>query len=934
MLDYIKIFKKAILIVCMLYSLPLYSVYRVNTDIYEWKSLKTDHFEIIHPEGYENAALMGAETAEKGYLRISKVLKHELSQVIPIIIYPSDIDFQQTNILPGVIPGSVGGFTEFLKHRVVVPFSPDKKQFRHVVVHELVHAFQFDIIKNSGETYVGLVNIPLWYIEGMAEYLSIGFDKSADVFMRDAVLNDIFIDLHNFTRGAAYTQYQFYKQGQSFFYFLEKEYSSDLIRKIFTDTLLIGNFAKAVEKNTKKSVTELSIEWHRYFKKIYFPKIAEKNYDDENVIKLTRHIEERRNVYSAPSVSPDGKFIAYLSTGKFSYNLFVAEIKNNRIVNEKKIDTADLTGTDYLNISTNVLNWTKDGGRLLYCKRVNNRDVLTIYDFKKEKFVFEFVIPTRNALYPAISSDSKKVVFVSDVNTQRDLYCLYLKDKTIEKITNNIDVESDPSFDDSSSLIYYVSKENKSFYGEEKSKIIQYNIDTGDTKTLLESEYNYSSPKNYNGKLYYVSDEEGADNLYSYDLETNIIEKHTNSLIGVYNPVFSQNKVFYTVYNYSGFDIVSKDKLVNYEKIENDRLYYFNETENYNQNAVTGFYSPPSGIYKDYLFFMVGGTVGYGIAGVAAGSYSDLLGEKEFNFTTEILYYDSQNREINYDVQYMLKKYRTDYYIRGYRQKNPFGIYSVSSFNDFINNTYHDLANIYYYGVETGAIYPLNMVSALGISSSFENIEYDYSDLSGKQDVKKKIISISTFYNYSDADYALFGPVNGQELSVKYEESFTLDKESYRSIELATGKYFLLGNISIFSLNFSMGKYFGENAEDFSLGGYNSLRVYNYGKFSGRQYFLFTAEFEFILIKYIVPGFLPNFVLSNIGFSVFTDIGSAWSGDYSFPDNGKLNDLKTVFGYGYRFHINPQMYLKLDFSYPFDGKNFGEKVLQFSIAYK
>ena len=45
----------------------------------------------------------------------------------------------------------------------------------HVLGHELVHAFQYDITNtNVSSGNAGALGLPLWFIEGMAEYLSIG----------------------------------------------------------------------------------------------------------------------------------------------------------------------------------------------------------------------------------------------------------------------------------------------------------------------------------------------------------------------------------------------------------------------------------------------------------------------------------------------------------------------------------------------------------------------------------------------------------------------------------------------------------------------------------------------------------------------------------------------------------------------------------------
>jgi hypothetical protein len=114
-----------------------------------WNSISADHFVVYFDKGADSLAMRTLDLAEKTQAIFSKRTGHQLSKRIPIILYASHQDFAQTNITPDLIEGSTGGFTEALRDRVVVPFSGSYEDFRHVLVHELVHAFQFDVFYNS-----------------------------------------------------------------------------------------------------------------------------------------------------------------------------------------------------------------------------------------------------------------------------------------------------------------------------------------------------------------------------------------------------------------------------------------------------------------------------------------------------------------------------------------------------------------------------------------------------------------------------------------------------------------------------------------------------------------------------------------------------------------------------------------------------------------
>ena len=110
----------------------------------EWSFIQTDHFDVYYSEGGYDQAVFAAQTADSAYQLLCQDYNWELPQGgrITIVTYQSHNDFSNTNLTGGVVPESVGGFTEFYKNRVVVPFQGSWEDFRHVIHHELNHAFQ------------------------------------------------------------------------------------------------------------------------------------------------------------------------------------------------------------------------------------------------------------------------------------------------------------------------------------------------------------------------------------------------------------------------------------------------------------------------------------------------------------------------------------------------------------------------------------------------------------------------------------------------------------------------------------------------------------------------------------------------------------------------------------------------------------------------
>src|SRR5439155_12032360 len=165
---------------------------QVQYDRFQWHVKETEHFLIYYYPEEAQATTDAARMAERAYARLSRVLDHQFREKKPIMLFESRNDFGQNNVT-GDLGEGTGGVTEALRHRMLLYFTGDYRSFEHVLTHEMVHAFQYDIFAR-GKAGAGLqtlaqVNPPLWFAEGMAEYLSLGPSTPlTNAWLRDAAL--------------------------------------------------------------------------------------------------------------------------------------------------------------------------------------------------------------------------------------------------------------------------------------------------------------------------------------------------------------------------------------------------------------------------------------------------------------------------------------------------------------------------------------------------------------------------------------------------------------------------------------------------------------------------------------------------------------------------------------------------------------------------
>jgi len=72
---------------------------KVQYQNFDFRIIQTEHFEVYYYPAERAGALDAARMAERWYARLSRILHHRFQARKPIILYASQSDFQQTNII-------------------------------------------------------------------------------------------------------------------------------------------------------------------------------------------------------------------------------------------------------------------------------------------------------------------------------------------------------------------------------------------------------------------------------------------------------------------------------------------------------------------------------------------------------------------------------------------------------------------------------------------------------------------------------------------------------------------------------------------------------------------------------------------------------------------------------------------------------------------
>jgi hypothetical protein len=239
---------------------------KVQYDQFQFDVLPTSHFDLYFYEETATAAQDAARMADRWYARHSTIFSHDLTARRPLIFYANDADFQQTTVVGGAIGEGVGGLTEGLKQRVVMPFTGLYGETDHVLGHELVHSFQYDLALSTGRG-IQLRRLPLWVMEGMAEYLSLGaHHPHTAMWIRDALVRDDLPTIRDLGRG----RYFPYRFGQAYMAYLGGTYGDGAVTTLYQEAGQAG-LQEGIETITGLSPDSLSADWIQTVRASYGP---------------------------------------------------------------------------------------------------------------------------------------------------------------------------------------------------------------------------------------------------------------------------------------------------------------------------------------------------------------------------------------------------------------------------------------------------------------------------------------------------------------------------------------------------------------------------------------------------------------------------------------------------------------------------------------
>jgi len=512
---------------------------KVRYHAFDFRVMTTEHFDIYFYPGEREGADIAARLAERWYARLERLFGHPLVNRQPLVLYASHTDFEQTHVVSEEISEGTGGLTEPRRRRIALPLAGPIADTDHVIGHELVHAFQFDIAGSSGTPLAQspFARLPLWFVEGMAEYLSLGrVDANTAMKVRDAALRDALPSIDDLEK-PAYFPYQW---GHAVFAYIAGRYGESSIPRLLRAGVTFGSADEAIQSAVGLSAQVLSTEWHAAVRARYGPMVAAAAQPAASARLAIAGRESRDDFNIAPALSPDGRSLAFLSTrGRFSFDLYVADAHSGRVV-RRLTSTASDPHYSSIQFVNSAGAWSPSSDRIALGTIVGGRAALTIFDVRTGRRDRELLMKgVDEVLNPAWAPDGHAIAFTGMREGLTDLYVYDLRSAALNALTRDAYADLHPAWSpDSRRIVFATDRFTTDMTNLQSGALRLATVDTGSGEVTAVPAFEKGKHINPqwgpDGRtIYFIGDPDGIPNVYRVAAAGGAPEAVTGLAVGV-----------------------------------------------------------------------------------------------------------------------------------------------------------------------------------------------------------------------------------------------------------------------------------------------------------------------------------------------------------------------------------------------------------------
>jgi len=876
--------------------IPYFGKNKVKYDNFDWRVYKAPHFEIYYYPEFEQHLSRIASYAESSYQKVSGDLKHEIGFPIPLILYKTHSEFEETNLLPDFVDEGILAFSEPSRSRMVVPIDEPPDRLQGLMTHELTHVFEFDLVPRNLLTR----GAPLWVDEGLADYMRGIWDPLDLMTIRDAAVADQIPSMTRFEGYGGFVNPRVvYNLGHACFEFIEARYGKEGIRQ-FMYTLrksVVGGGAQGIYQQAfRMRPDEFDDAFQKWLKGRFKPFRDKQRPSDlgRDLSPDPEHGSLTQVIGFAPS--PSGEMVAALSGNRTDGELDVVLLsaKDRRVF--KNLTKGFTQRYESISIAFNArrighsLSFDAGGDRVAFFARSHKRRTLFLASVLTGDILKSVPLRLDEAESPCLTPDGRQVLFSALKDGVSDIYMMDLETEEVRNLTDDAWADADPQISPDGKLVAYTRRISG------HSKLVVFPLDDPSHKTQLTfGTFDDVTPSfSADGNVIYYASGEDDDvfNLRSLDLRTGVIRQYTDALGGVMAPVQLTGKpdrVGFITYFKGNYELHSVELGDPLKEVDQEVRVASDEPLEFEPDVVHQVIAEnkrKKGRFEK-LFLENRPPINVGVTssgdwfGGTQVALADVLADQ--NFLITIL---SVSQFRTYDFTYVNLAKRLHYGINLFDQTQFF--YASPYVQPVIYSTSQALATQRYLGGSFVGVYPFDLYRRLEFSAGIMDVRQQFENADAQAYLEQQaalygqafplyngtMVPFSAHLVQETTRFREFGPLSGSTFSIGFTYAPKIGGTlSSQTADVDLRKYLRLGGTSAILATRFRGFYsWGDAPQIFYFGGNMELRGFDYYSISGNQGFFANAELRLPIVDVMKT---PIGLLGPIRGTMFAGVGGA-----------------------------------------------------------
>jgi hypothetical protein len=801
---------------------------------------------------------------------------------------------------------------------MVLPIDEPSDRLYELITHELTHVFEFDIIPRG----LGLLNnLPLWMDEGLADYMTGGWNPLDLMQVRDAAITDNVPKMSEMNSQPLSGRLP-YSLGHATFEFIESRWGKDGLRQFLFSLRksAIGGGESAYEEALKVKAEDFDEQFDRYLKERF-----KAFRDKERPADYGRNLApkpDRSDFVVVLSIEPSatGEMMAAVAGNARDQELDIVLLsaRDGRVIRNLTTGFDKDRGFEYISTAGGMrgnlvpwISWSPVSDQIAYFARTEKDKTLVIQNVVNGRIAQKIQLASVDGPEsPSFSPDGKRIAFAAMEGGLADIFIVDLSTQKVVNITRDPIANYAPSFAPDGQSLVYVSRVGGN------DKLFQVNLASGEKKQITFGAHDDSGPKYFDDHTILftstatdpkvtipseVARNGNIPNVWTLDLKNGELRQWTDTATGNVSPV---------VLRQSG---ATKIGFVSYYKSDNgihvipgDKPIATVASDEFGSAGPEIEFQPPlshtllrDNIHKKGLFekMTLAGRPPVGLGVTSSGNFygntqitfTDVLGDKQINFfaqsvsqyrTTALTYLNIERR-----LQYALQGFSQDVFYYG---SNAAILYDPA-LAPFVTDD-RELAQEVRSerGATAFAIYPFNRYARVELSAGYLHLSDQYLNPTFQQfaeayqiqrygrvlSARGNMAPLGVSFVKETTIFREYGPVAGSTMRLTFEAAPHVSDSwiSRKTLDLDARYYKRLAANGVLALRFRGLRSWGNEPGYLAYGGNSEMRGYEYLEFVGERAFFGDAELRFPLINAMLT---PFGVLGGLRGVFFFNVGNA-----------------------------------------------------------